>query len=344
MTSDGALQSTIPSGELTELCERVHDAEFVLPVGGRSQWEVGGVPTRGDEITAPSGIVAYDPAELTVTVGAGTTVGELAETLAESGQQCVLDPQHDHATVGGVLATGLSGHRRLRYGPLRDVLLEVRFIAADGSVVRAGGPTVKNVTGFDLCRLFVGSLGTLGLITQVTLRCIPLSHLSRWGTTTNRPDIVARGLFRASCVLHDGRTTRALLEGAEDDVADQFRVSELAPLESPECPTLLDAPHRGRLSVAPGRLHDLWTDLTRLEDVTAVSETGVGTVHVGCRRVDGLLAARRIATDNGGWLLRESGAPGVDPFGTVVPASDVMQRVRDAFDPTGKFSPGRLPL
>src|SRR5207247_4197918 len=89
-------------------------------------------------------------------------------------------PAGDGATVGGVLAVGRSGLRRLRFGPIRDVLLEARYVSAEGRLVKAGGPTVKNVSGFDLCRLLVGSLGTLGLLAEVVLRCRPLPAESRW--------------------------------------------------------------------------------------------------------------------------------------------------------------------
>jgi len=344
VTRGSALRGVAASGGLDEVCERIAVSDAVLPVGGRTQWEVGGVPGDGEEVAAPAGIVAYDPAELTVTVGAGTTAGELRATLADSGQQCALDPPDEDATVGGVLAAGLSGHRRLRVGPLRDLLLEVRFVTARGSLVRGGGPTVKNVTGFDLCRLLVGSLGTLGLITQVTLRCAPLPAVSTWATTTEAPGPVLGRLFRPSCVLHDGAHTRVLLEGNADDVTDQVRTAGLTPIDSPESPVAVSGPHRGRMSVPPGRLQRVAEELAALREVVAVSETGVGTVHVGTTDLDGFTAARRVATDNGGWLLRVAGAPGVDPFGTDFPASGVMRRVRAAFDPTGKFSPGRLPL
>ena len=115
-----------------------------------------------------------------MTVGAGTTCAELDAVLAERGQECPLDPRDATATVGGVIACGLSGVRRLRHGPLRDQVLEVRFVTADGRLVKAGGPTVKNVTGYDLPRLLVGSFGTLGLLSQVTLRCRPIAKARAW--------------------------------------------------------------------------------------------------------------------------------------------------------------------
>src|SRR5206468_8580471 len=125
------------------------------------------------EVRAPAGVASFEPAEMTVRCGAGTTVAELDAALAEHGQ-CVALPDWDGGTVGGVLAVGRSGVRRLGYGPVRDALLEARFVSAEGRLVKAGGPTVKNVSGFDLCRLLVGSLGTLGLIGEVVLRTRPL--------------------------------------------------------------------------------------------------------------------------------------------------------------------------
>ena len=135
---------------------RHHDRSGRRPdaLGGR-----GSAPSGPDvvHVTAPDGIITYDPADLTVTVGAGTTCAELADVLRAAGQECALDPRDGDATIGGVLATGLSGHRRLRLGPLRDRVLEVRFVSAAGRLVKAGGPTVKNVSGFDLPRSPVGT-------------------------------------------------------------------------------------------------------------------------------------------------------------------------------------------
>src|SRR6185503_4841680 len=108
-------------------------------------------------------------------------VGDLAAALAEAGQGVSLPMT---GTVGGALALGHSGIRRLGDGPIRDALLECHYVSAAGEVVKAGGPTVKNVSGFDLCRLLVGSRGTLGFIGSVILRTRPLAQRSQWFTTT----------------------------------------------------------------------------------------------------------------------------------------------------------------
>src|SRR5438132_4791740 len=134
------LNGTPFAAEVQRLCETVARADAVVPVGARTHWEVGGVPAPGVEVSAPRGIVAYDPAELTVTVGAGTSVQDLTATLRAAGQECALDPRDERATVGGVLATGLSGPRRLRYGPLRDPPPHARLATAPRRPATAGRP------------------------------------------------------------------------------------------------------------------------------------------------------------------------------------------------------------
>ena len=119
-----------------------------------------------------------DPAgEMTVWCGAGTPVDEVDAALAEHGQA---SRSRRLGTVGGALAVGHSDIRRLGYGPVRDVLLQARYVSAAGEVVKAGGPTVKNVSGFDLCRLLVGSRGTLGFLGEVILRTRPRPIHEQW--------------------------------------------------------------------------------------------------------------------------------------------------------------------
>jgi glycolate dehydrogenase FAD-binding subunit len=342
----GVTQSAVVD-EVDELRSTVAAADAVVPVGSRTQWAVGNPTTGGVEVHAPAGVVAYDPAELTVTVGAGTTVGELAAVLGAAGQECPLDPRAPEATVGGVLATGLSGPRRLRYGPLRDRLLEVRFVMGDGRLVKGGGPTVKNVTGYDLPRLLVGSMGTIGVLVRVTLRCQPRATFARWIMTGADPFETRRRMFRPSCIAWDGATTQVLLEGHPDDVAAEANAAGLDPVSGRDRddggPAWPDGPHRGRISVRPSRLRDVAPALDAIDGVTWLAEVGVGTVHVAAAEAGGLVAARDVASSHGGWLLREAGATGVDGYGGPPPNLAIMERIRAAFDPAGKLSPGRLP-
>ncbi len=224
-----AVSAPAPAGpsDLAEFATLVGREGPVCVAGGRTQWEVGGLPAVGTrEVVAPAGVVSHQPAEMIVRVRAGTTVAALNSVLAAGGQMVPLDPlDPTRATVGGVLAVGHSGIRRLRYGPARDTVLEIRFVSSGGEVVKAGGPVVKNVTGYDLCRLLVGSLGTLGLMAEAVLRCHPLPAASRWLRTTEPGaadpfDVLGR-LYRPASVRWDGEYVWVLLEGHPSDVEAQ---------------------------------------------------------------------------------------------------------------------------
>ena len=322
--------------------DAVAAADAVVPVGAGTHREVGGPVPSGTAVAAPAGIVTYDPAELTVTVWAGTPVAELQAALGAHDQECVLDPRDSRATVGGVLAVGLSGHRRLRYGPLRDRVLEVRFVTGDGRLVRGGGPTVKNVTGFDLPRLLVGSFGTLGVLTRVILRCQPRPRSARWYRSADNGAATRARLVAPSTVAGTADGTWVLLEGDPADVDAQAGAASLTPTD--DGPPWPDGPHRGRISVAPGRLGELEPAIDAVPELRWLTEWGVGTVHVAGATEAGLASARAAAEAAGGWLLRESGAPGLDGFGVGLPNREVMARVKAAFDPAAKLSPGRLPI
>ena len=307
----------------------------LAPVGARTHWEVGGPPVAGaTEVRAPDGVVAYEPDDMTITVGAGTSFDTLDRVLAEHGQECALDPRSRAATIGGILACGLSGPRRLRHGPVRDHVLEVRFETGDGHLVKGGGPTVKNVTGYDLPRLFVGSLGTIGVLRQATLRCRPRFAHARWFASS-----AALVCYRPSARLWDGRREAVLFEGLAADVGAQGR----GLIELDTAPALPEGPHRGRISIAPARVHECAPALDGR--VRWCAELGVGTVHVAADEASGLAHARSVAHAHGGWMLREAGgAPDDDGFGRPLPNLPLMRRVKDAFDPAGLLNPGRLPL
>lgn len=286
------------------------DAGPVVAVGGRTQWDAGGPLDPGRpvrEVHMPAGVVAVEAADMTVRVRAGTMVTELDGALDEVGQTVAL-PAWPGATVGGVLAVGHSGLRRLGWGPVRDTLLEVRFVAADGTVVKAGGPTVKNVSGFDLCRLLVGSLGTLGLMAEVVLRTRPLPADERWLAGEADPFALVQSLHRPASVLWDGTTTWVLLDGHPADVDAQARTTGLDICAGP--PDL--PPHRW--SVRPSQVRDLAGGAAAGR---FVAEVGVGVVH-----------AERPAPPRA-----------VDPV-----VAELNRRVKARFDPTGRLAPGRDPL
>jgi glycolate oxidase FAD binding subunit len=151
-------------------------------VGGGTELELGAPPTALDAVILTKGlsrVLEYAPLDQIVSVEAGITLGTLQAQLKKKGQMLALDPPWaDAATVGGVVASNAFGPRRTRYGSVRDLIIGVTLIRADGTRARGGGKVVKNVAGFDLPKLMVGSLGSLGLISTVTFRLHPLPEAS----------------------------------------------------------------------------------------------------------------------------------------------------------------------
>lgn len=298
--------------DLADFASEIGSAGPVTVAGGRTDWEVGGPSAPGTrEVRAPVGVVEHESAEMTVRVGAGTTVEALDGVLAGAGQ-CVALPSAPGATVGGVLAVGRSGTRRLGWGPVRDTVLQIRYVSAEGALVTAGGPMIKNVSGFDLCRLLVGSLGTLGLIGEVILRTRPLPQSERWMVGAVAPELALTELPSAVTVFWDGQTTWVLLSGLEADVDAQAAVGEsvgLAPAD--------DGPPRPgpvRWSLPPA---DLATIPDRYRGVAFLAEMGVGIVHV------------------------DRPAP---PRPVPPQVAALHRRLKYAFDPAGRLNPGRDPL
>jgi glycolate oxidase FAD binding subunit len=154
----------------------------VAPRGSGSALDLGAPPARLDLVVDLSRLVAildYVPADMVATVQAGVTLDLLARELGKHGQMLALDPYGGGSrTVGGVLATNASGQRRFRYGTGRDLLLGARFVQADGTVTWGGSKVVKSVTGYDIPKLLTGSLGTLGVIVEATLRLHPVQPAS----------------------------------------------------------------------------------------------------------------------------------------------------------------------
>ncbi len=155
-----------------------NDNLTLVPAGGRTQLDLGAAPAGPfallDLSRCLAGPVDHERDDLTVVAPAGVSLGQLASVLAAGGQWLSVDPPlAERATIGGTLASGAAGPLRTRYGSPRDFLLGMTVLRADGEFVRAGGRVVKNVTGYDLMRTWCGSLGTLGIITEVALRVLP---------------------------------------------------------------------------------------------------------------------------------------------------------------------------
>jgi len=165
----------------------------VMPRGAGTGLGWGAAPSACDlvvDMTAMDQVIEHAAGDLVARVQAGVTMGNLASVLASAGQQLAVDAPAD-ATVGGVVATGTAGPRRFRYGAPRDLLIGITVVRADGVVAHSGGKVVKNVAGYDLGKLFSGSQGTLGLITEVTFRLHPLPAAVAWVTGDFGPSALA---------------------------------------------------------------------------------------------------------------------------------------------------------
>ena len=295
---------------LLAFAELVGDTDPVAVQGGGTRWHLGGVLHENARLVdAPSGIVDYQPSEMVAVVRAGTPVAAFHAALAEAGQTSAL-PERG-GTVGGAVAVGENRLDRLGRGSVRDAVLQVRYVAADGQIVTGGGPVVKNVSGFNLPKLMVGSLGTLGLIAEVVIRTNPLPPVQRWVRAEKvDPRDLRDTLLRPGAVLWDGTSSWALVEGHEVDVdADLDRLRKITELTEVDGPPELP-PYRWALSPT-GAAH-----VDREVDGAFVASIGVGTV----------------------WAEQAPPAHDPDPV-----AIEIAERAKQLFDPTGRFNPGRTP-
>jgi len=187
-------------------------------------------------------ILEHTAGDLVVSVQAGVRLDDLAKVLGSAGQRLALDPTGSTGTIGAVIATGAAGPLRYRYGSPRDLLIGITVIRADGTVAKAGGKVVKNVAGYDIGKLFAGSYGTLGLITEATFRLHPLPESTAW-ITVECPDpasavaavrVIADSPVTPSAIELDWPrasahlSVAALLEGDADSV--ELRASRLSEL------------------------------------------------------------------------------------------------------------------
>lgn len=153
-----------------------HDGHAPLRIRGAGSKDFYGGMLAGDilDVSGYRGIVAYEPSELYLTAKCGTPLAEIEAALAEKGQMLAFEPPHfAGATIGGCVAAGLSGPRRQQAGAVRDFVLGVKLVDGSGQMLDFGGQVMKNVAGYDVSRLLAGSLGTLGVLAEVTLKVLP---------------------------------------------------------------------------------------------------------------------------------------------------------------------------
>ena len=362
------------------------DRLAVVFVGGGTDLELGAPPTRLDAVlrtTRLAKIREHAPSDQIVAVEAGMTVAALQRALAPHGQRLALDPpEPERATVGGVVAANAFGPRRTRYGPVRDLVIGITIIRADGVVAHGGGKVVKNVAGFDLPRLLCGSLGTLGLVAEVVLRLHPLPEASATavfeglsGVDVEETVPTLRGLAVeptavAALSAGAGFTLAIRFEGFAPGVRDQLertlaRAGGGARLEGAE-EAALWARHdalrgagsaRAKATFAPAALVKA---LDALAPLRAALQGGGLAVHpaLGVAFLSGDLAdadaaARAVASAraalrplaNGALVLVAAPAAlraRVDVWGPAPAAVEVMRRLKRELDPEARLAPGRF--
>jgi glycolate oxidase FAD binding subunit len=208
------------------ICSEVEAA--VTPWGGGTATAVGNLPSKVDVIIGLNRlqqVVEHDAANLTLTVQAGISLISLQESAANQKQFLPFDaPRPSKATVGGTIAANLNGPRRSSYGAVRDLVIGMKVALASGEQIKAGGKVVKNVAGYDMCKLFVGSLGTLGIITEATLRMSPMPEIAATLVATGTPTSVielaneiARSQLNPTAVFISNSQISKTADGARSD-------------------------------------------------------------------------------------------------------------------------------
>lgn len=306
---------TAPDSEdaLAAEIARAHAAREPLCIEGRGTKRAMLRPVQAARTLSTrnlTGIVLYRPTELMIRARAGTPIPEIEAALAEHNQQIIAEPPdlsalfgaQEPATLGGMVATNLSGPRRIMWGAMRDHVLGIRAVTGEGEVFRSGGRVLKNVTGLDLCKLLTGAHGTLGVLTEVTLKVLPRAEAT--GTLAIRVPDVARGVAALSAALGSpyGVSGAALLpegHGALEGMVALARIEDFAESVTYRLGKLRDALAplgEAALLDTPASL-GLWQAVRDAAPLRALPEHGIWRVSVAPSAAPGVAAALRAAFD-----------------------------------------------
>lgn len=320
-----------------------------------------GRDTYGDALETSSyrGIVSYEPTELVITARAGTPLAEVEAVLAAKRQMLPFEPPHlgPGATLGGCIAAGLSGPRRAYAGALRDYVLGVRMMDGKGDVLNFGGQVMKNVAGYDVSRLMAGSLGTLGLLLEVSLKVLPIpaEELSLRFDMTEREALeamnrwAAQPLSLSATCYHNGVLTVRLSGAAAAVRAVQTKLGgEIMADGAVFWRNLREQQHAFFLAEANTRTYALWR-LSLPSTAPKLDVRGRQFIEWGgaLRWLVSDVSAvniRQMATALGGQAtLFRCAACDAEPFHPLSPPLLLVhQRLKRSFDPHGIFNPGRM--
>lgn len=357
----------------------------VVPWGGGTRMGLGAPPSSYHlalDLRGLVRIVAHEPADLTVTVQAGCTIGALQLGLAQAGQWLPLDPPlPDRATIGGTLATGIAGPLCAGFGLPREMVIGMRAVLADGTVVKSGGNVVKNVTGFAMDRLHVGGLGTLGVIAEATFKIVPIpraeatvaavfasaehaaaacAEVAGLGLPTLAVELLNEGPYRllarvagrSSAVTRSVDACAAACSANEALAVETFEGDEsgalwrrVADLGWEQGPPALAV----RAAVPPSQGVAAMAALDGAPQAALSATRGVARAAwaddaVPDDAAEYIAELREEISELGGTVVVESREPldGVEPWGPPGDGFEVMRGLKQQYDPQGILNPGRF--
>jgi glycolate oxidase FAD binding subunit len=330
-----------------DIAERLQSGPARITGRGTRPW---GEPVQADALSTAglNRIVAHEPGDFTAVVQAGVPLAEAQAAFAEAGQMLALDPPGD-GTIGGLFATADSGPLRHRYGAARDLIIGVEMALADGTVARGGGRVIKNVAGYDVPKLATGAFGTLGVITEVSVRLHP--RPSAYATAVLRhgsPDALQAEVLALGRRPLEAEALDVRWDGSEGAVLVRFAGSAATDRAAAIADEIVEddeglwaeqrARQRGDLVV---RVHHQPTDLARVLRAApeAVGRAAIGTTWVRRAQRGALapLSAHTVVLD------APPEARSDDPFSLRArPERALMQSVKDRFDPENHCNPGLM--
>ena len=357
----------------------------VLSCGSGSKINWGDLAKNIDIIVSSDRInqlIEHAVGDLTVTVEAGMKFSQLQEILAKHNQFLALDPAFPNfATIGGIVATADTGSLRQRYGGVRDQLLGITFIRADGQIAKAGGRVVKNVAGYDLMKLFTGAYGTLGIISQVTFRVYPIPESSGTVILTGKPEAISQAvrtlqsseLTPTQADLLSSKLVTNLDLGTEIGLITRFQnISESVQEQSKRLLAIGEKLGLHGVIYSGNQETDLWQRLPKqihshvtestitckigvlpTASVEIINQIDIGLIHISSglglvrlEKEEQILPLRNLCQANSGFLSILSAPVELkerfDIWGYTGNGLQVMRRIKEQFDPQNILNPGRF--